>query len=104
MVSAILYGLRLSLFGRRPSATVIGAWRRHHGRHRGGYFGGRITPSDALVDIQLSFPAILTDSFCWRSRQGRRQGGDCARLGAMGLLRAHHSRLKDTAANPLQCG
>lgn len=59
MVSAILYGLRLSLFV-GVAATTIGLALGTAVGLIAAYFGGRIdTALMRLVDIQLSFPAIL---------------------------------------------
>jgi peptide/nickel transport system permease protein len=59
MVSAILYGLRLSLFV-GVAATAIGLALGTAVGLIAAYFGGRIdTALMRLVDIQLSFPAIL---------------------------------------------
>ena len=59
MVSAILYGLRLSLFV-GVTATVIALAVGTTVGIVAAYFGGRIdTILMRLVDIQLSFPAIL---------------------------------------------
>jgi peptide/nickel transport system permease protein len=59
MLSAILFGLRLSLFV-AVSATVIALALGTAVGVTAGYFGGRIDAGlMRLVDIQLSFPAIL---------------------------------------------
>ena len=60
MLSAILYGSRISLAGRLRRGAVLAASSASSLGLVAGYFGGRI---DALImrvaDVQLSFPAIL---------------------------------------------
>ena len=99
MLSAILYGLRLSLFvGATATAialalgTAVGIIAAHVGgtpRH-GADAAGRhsvVVPGDSDRVDPARHP-----------RQGRRQGGDRAGVGAMGLLCPHHPRLGDGRA------
>ncbi len=101
MFSAILFGLRLSL----TVGVVATACALAIGTAVGimaAYVGGRVeTTLMRLVDVQLSFPAILIALILLAlPRQGSRQGDDRARLGAVGLLRAHDPRLRAGRAPP----
>ena len=94
MLSGIMYGLRISLMVAVVSltlaitiGTIVGV--------AAAYFGGRF---DSLVmrivDLQLSFPAILIALILLALLgRGRGQGDPGAGHRAMGLLRAHGAQL-----------
>ena len=87
MLSAIFYGLRLSLFV-GITATVIALGVGTTVGIVAAYFGGRVdTTLMRLVDIQLSVSGDPDRADpAGDPRQGRRQGDHRAGLGAMGLF------------------
>jgi ABC-type dipeptide/oligopeptide/nickel transport system permease subunit len=93
MLSAIFYGLRISLGVGVLSTLTALAIGLAIGLTAAWFGGWEETVIMRLVDIQLSFPSILIALVLLAVLgQGCRQDRDCAGRGAMGVLRAHGAR------------